>query len=60
MKFAARHATDRLIPNSAVQPPVPTASSLVRKGRKGIACIQSASPEKLGDSPREISIREFL
>lgn len=49
----------RLSPNSAVQPPVPTASAsggLVRRARKETARIQSADPDRLGDVPRKISV----
>jgi hypothetical protein len=44
-----------LSPNTAVQPPVPTASPLVRKGRKGNASIQRVGPGELGEGIRKIS-----
>jgi hypothetical protein len=45
-------------PNSAVQPPVPTASLLVREGRKGTTHIQKVDPGGLGEAVRNISIRQ--
>jgi hypothetical protein len=46
--------------NSAIQPPVPTASPLVREARNGTAYIQRVDPGELEGAIRKISIRQPL